>query len=169
MGAVNMNIFKVNGLLSLKKLAAALVLTLGASVLGAVFSVNAGEIYACLNLPAYAPPTFLFEPVWIVLFILMGLSFYRILLSDKCLPDIKRARSLFFTQLVFNLLWSILFFGFSLRIAAFLDILILLFYIIMTIIKFYKLDRPAAWLLLPYALWVVYAAILNLSIVLLND
>jgi benzodiazapine receptor len=163
------NILKVDGKFSLKKFVAAMTLTLGNGALGAIFSTHAGEIYATLNLPAFAPPSWLFAPVWTILYILMGISFYRILFQDKSLLEVKNARSTFLIQLVFNLLWSILFFGLSLRIAAFLDILILLFYIIMTIIKFYKLDKPAAWLLVPYVVWVAYAAALNLSIVLLNN
>lgn len=164
-----MNIFKVNGTFSLKKLTAALALTIGAGILSAIFSTNAGEIYAGLNLPAFAPPSWVFAPVWTILFILMGISFYRILFYDKSLPEVKSARSTFYIQLVFNILWSVLFFTFSLRIAAFLDILILLFYIILTIIKFSKIDKPAAWLLIPYVLWVAYAAVLNLGIILLNN
>ena len=164
-----MNIFKVNGLFSLKKCAAALALTLGTGLLGVVFSTDAGKVYRSLRLPSFAPPAALFAPVWAVLFILMGLSLYRILMADRTLPEVKGARYSFFLSLVFTLLWSVLFFGFSLRIAAFLDSLILLFYLVMTIIRFFRLDKAAAWLLVPYALWVVFAAALNLGIVLLNN
>jgi tryptophan-rich sensory protein len=164
-----MNILAVNGRSSVKKFGAAMLLTLGAGALGALISANAGEIYGCLNLPAFAPPEWVFMPVWIILYILMGFSLYRLMLLDKTLPEVKNARTTFYTQLVFNLLWSLLFFGFSLRIAAFLDILILLSYIVLTMIKAGKLDRGSALLLLPYALWVAYAAVLNLGILLLNN
>lgn len=164
-----MNLLKVDGRSSTKKLLASMFLMLVVAVLGAVFSLNASEIYTSLNLPSFAPPAWVFMPAWIILYGLMGLSFYRILMLDKNNPDVKSARSAFYIQLVFNVLWSILFFGMSLHIAAFIDILILLFYIVLTIVRFYKVDKTAAYLLIPYLLWVAFATVLNLAVVLLND
>lgn len=163
-----MNILKVEGRFNLKKLAASLLLALGAGFLGGLFSMSARTVYASLNLPAFSPPMWLFAPVWIVLYLLMALAFYRILLYGKDAEGAKSARSAYYTQLIFNVLWSLLFFGFSLRVAAFVDSLILLFYSILCIIRFRKLDKPAALLMLPNAIWVLYAAILNLAIVILN-
>jgi benzodiazapine receptor len=164
-----MNIFKSGGSFGLKKLSSAMALTLGAGVLGVVFSADAVKIYPSLKLPSFAPPLWVFAPVWAVLVILMGLSLYRILMLAKNLPELKSARSAFNIQLFFILFWSMLFFSFSLRIAALLDILILLIYIILTMIKFHRFDRPAAYLLAPYLMCVAYAAVLNFCIVLLND
>lgn len=75
---------------------------------------------------------------------------------------------LFVVQLVFNFLWSIIFFGFRNPLIAFIDIILLWIMILLTIIKFHKLSKQAAYLLIPYVLWVSFAALLNISIVLLN-
>lgn len=149
------------------KLFIALAITLGAGIIAGLFSMNAAQVYSTLILPSFSPPSWLFAPVWIILYILMGLALYRILM----LPDQNEARLpiLYFSiHLLFNLLWPLLFFTFGLRLAALADILILFFYVMLTIVKFYRVDKLAGLLLVPYALWVAFAALLNLWIVLLN-
>lgn len=157
----------IRGKFNAGKFFIALAVTLGAGIIAGLFSMNAAQTYSTLILPSFSPPSWLFAPVWILLYILMGLALYRILM----LPDQSEARLpiLYFSiQLVFNLLWPLLFFTFGLRLAALADILILFFYVVLTIVKFYQVDKLAGLLLVPYALWVAFAALLNLWIVLLN-
>lgn len=124
--------------------------------------------YVFLNKPLFSPPNWIFAPVWTMLYFLMGVSAFFI--WKKGLKYKKAKRSLFFflIQLFFNFLWSLLFFGLHSPILGLLDILFLLVFIIITIMQFYKISKIAAYLLIPYLLWVSFATILNLSIVLLN-
>lgn len=124
--------------------------------------------YVYLNKPTFSPPNWIFGPVWTTLYFFMGVSFYLIWLQDSKNKKIRSAMLLFVVQLVFNFLWSIIFFGFHNPLIAFIDIILLWIMILLTIIKFHKLSKQAAYLLVPYILWVSFAALLNLSIVLLN-
>jgi benzodiazapine receptor len=162
-----MNIFKVNGSFSISKLFGSLLLTFGAGAIGGFFSVNAPMIYQCLILPPFSPPAWVFGPVWMLLYLIISIAFYRIWMNGTN-EYVKNAMFYFIIQLIFNVLWSLLFFGFSLWLAAVLDILILIVYIIITAIKFYKIDKISAYLMLPYLAWVMFATALNVSIVLLN-
>ena len=150
------------------KFIASLVLTLGAGAIAGYFSMNATTIYYQLVLPSFAPPSWVFMPVWIILYFLMGIAFFRVWAKGKDAPGVKSATSYFITQLVFNVLWSVFFFSLNLRCAALVDIIILLIYIIITTVKFFRIDKAAGLLMLPYLLWVGFATALNLSIVLLN-
>jgi tryptophan-rich sensory protein len=123
--------------------------------------------YAGLAKPAFSPPNWLFAPVWIVLFALIGLAIYLILLHKKS-QSRDQAITFFVVQLVLNVLWSAIFFGLHLPLLAFVEILLLWIAILYTAISFYKLSRLASYLLIPYILWVTFAAILNFSIALLN-
>lgn len=161
------NLFKVNGKFSLSKLAGALAITLGAGAVAGLMSMNAAAIYAALDLPSFAPPTWVFMPVWTVLYLLMGLALYRILMYEPT-PDRKAATFYYSLQLIFNLLWSLLFFVLQLRLAAFVGLVILFFYIVVTTVKFFKIDKPSGFLMVPYLLWVVFAGILNFAVVMLN-
>jgi benzodiazapine receptor len=168
-----LNIFKVNGRLNLNRLLISLAIALGAGMIGSLFSMNAKDVYLSLNLPSFAPPASAFGIVWTLLFIVMGIAFYRIYMyytMDNCKQNdlIKDALIYFIIQLIFNVLWSVMFFGLNLKTAALFDIVILLFYIIITTIKFYKIDKTSAYMMIPYILWVSFAAILNISIIFLN-
>lgn len=166
--AVGMNIFKVDGQFRLKSLLLSLLLTLGTGALGALFAVDAVRIYDRLILPAFAPPAWLFAPVWTLLFLLMGLALYRVRSSGKEHEAVRGATQTFVIQLIFNLLWSILFFFFGFHAAALADILILLFYLVLATVQFFRIDRAAGWLMLPADLWVLFAVLLNLAVVTLN-
>lgn len=152
----------------IKKFAASLALTLGAGLIAGFFSMNAKTIYDSLELPAFAPPSWVFAPVWIILYILIGIALFLILRKGAGTPGVNGAFSYFILQLAFNVLWSVLFFTLNLRVAALVDIVILLIYIAITTFKFYKIDKTAAFLMLPYLLWVIYAVALNFMIVMLN-
>ena len=150
------------------KLIGSLALTLGAGLIAGLFSMNAKTIFNSLKLPSFAPPAQVFMPVWIILYILMGIAFFLILRKGKDTPGVKSALSYFIIQLVLNVLWSVLFFTLGLRGAALVDIIMLLIYIAITTYKFYKIDKTAGILMLPYLIWVMFAAVLNFAIVMLN-
>lgn len=164
------NLFVVNGKMSLKRLAASLAGAAVTLVAGALFSINAPVVYAGLDLPSFAPPVWAFGVVWPVLFLLMAVASYRIhmLGGKEENAAVRSAVSAYVTQLIFNAFWSALFFGFDLKIAAFADLLILLFYAVLTAVRFFRLDKTAGWLFVPYVLWLVFAAALNLAVILLN-
>lgn len=154
------------------KLIIALILPQLAGLIGSLATAQAiSTWYVSLNRPNFAPPNWLFAPVWILLFILMGIAFYLIWAKtvkkeEKKLQD--RAIRLFLIQLVFNTLWSIIFFGQQLLFLAFLEIIMLWILILLTILQFKKLNQLSAYLMIPYLLWVSFAGILNLAFALLN-
>jgi tryptophan-rich sensory protein len=117
--------------------------------------------------PPFAPPGFLFPIVWTVLYILMGISAYLVETTANNHNN-KTAQILYLLQLFFNFCWSFIFFTFEAYSFAFIWIIILLALIIATAVEFYKINKVAGLLMLPYIIWVSFAAILNLSIALLN-
>lgn len=146
----------------LLKLGGSVLLCEGAGILGGVATApSIDNWYAALSKPLFTPPGWIFAPVWILLYLLMGMSLFRAVL--------KRAHlKWFFIQLILNVLWSYLFFGLHEIGLAFAEIVVLLCAIIATIIDFSKKDKLAAQLLLPYAAWVFFATILTFSLWLLN-
>jgi translocator protein len=142
---------------------------IGAS--GSIFTIpNIPIWYVNLAKPFFSPPNWIFAPVWTTLFLLMGISLYIIWENkEKNLLKIKKlAISWFSVQFAFNVLWSYLFFGLRNPFYGFIGIIFLWFSIILTIIYFYRINKKAAYLLVPYLLWVSFASILNFSIMLLN-
>lgn len=138
-----------------------------AGIIGSLFTVkNIPTWYANLNKPFFTPPSWLFAPAWIILFILMGVSLYLVLIKQKKIftPPVK----IFFIHLVVNTLWSIVFFGMREPGLAFIVIVALWFLIYYIIKIFYKIDKTASYLLIPYLAWVSFASILNFSIWILN-
>jgi len=146
-----------------------LALTFSAALLGSLFTRNAvSDWYANLNKPIFTPPDWLFGPVWTALYLLMALS--ALLIWHKGLENsaVRIALALFLFQLILNALWMPLFFGLKMPLVAFIEILLLLAAIGLTIMSFARVSIPAALLLLPYILWTSFAAVLNFSIWLLN-
>lgn len=137
-------------------------LCLGAGIVGSFFTVSSIPTwYVTLNKPVFSPPNWIFAPVWTILYILMGISLYLVWQKGK-VPFI------FWIQLILNTVWSIVFFGMKNPALALVDIIALWIIIILTIKSFYKISKTAGYLLIPYLLWVSFAAILNLAIVILN-
>jgi benzodiazapine receptor len=124
--------------------------------------------YATLNKPSFNPPNYLFGPVWTLLYILMGISLYMIYQTIKS-PVRTTSIILFSVQMVLNLSWSFIFFNAQSPFAALIVIVILWFAILMMIIYFHKLSPAAAYLQIPYLLWVSFATVLNASIWYLNQ
>ena len=163
---------KINNFL---KLVIAIVISQLAGVVGSVFTVSSIPTwYAALQKPSFNPPNWIFGPAWTTLYLLMGVAAFLIWSSYAKATDgqsrkrIKIALGIFGCQLILNALWSIIFFGLHSPLWAFVEIIFLWLAIFATIIAFYKISRPAAYLLLPYILWVSFASILNFSILILN-
>lgn len=143
-------------------------LCLGAGILGSFFTISSIPAwYATLNKPFFSPPNWVFGPVWTILYILMGISLYLVI-SKKEKVKSKKGINMFLIQLVLNVLWSVIFFGMKNPALALVDILALWVAIILTIKSFSEINKLAGKLLIPYLLWVSFASILNLAIVLLN-
>lgn len=140
---------------------------LGAGILGSFFTISAIPTwYVTLNKPFFSPPNFVFGPVWTTLYILMGISLYLVWTSKGKFK--KKAINLFLLQLGLNALWSIMFFGMKNPTLALVDIIALWITIFLTIKAFQPISKLAANLLVPYILWVSFASLLNLMIVILN-
>lgn len=150
------------------KLVVSIFFTLGAGFLGSLTTMSKIETwYSTLEKPWFNPPNWLFGPVWTVLYILMGVSLYLVW-QAKDSKDRAVGLKLFIVQLLLNITWSYLFFGYENPGLAFLEIIILLFSIIVTFYYFVKVNKLAGYLLIPYILWVSFATLLNLQIYLLN-
>ena len=123
--------------------------------------------YVTLHKPSFNPPNYLFGPVWSFLYILMGLSLYIIWINGKG-KNRHDALRIFFIQLTLNFLWSFLFFKFNLIGVAMVEILLIWFSIVLMIMSFSRINKIAAYLQIPYLLWVTFASTLNGAIWLLN-
>ncbi|UNZ00140.1 tryptophan-rich sensory protein [Zhouia spongiae] len=124
--------------------------------------------YHSLNKPPFTPPDWLFAPVWIVLYILMGIAAGIVWSHGFYHKWVKTAMYHFVFQLLLNAMWSIVFFGFKKPLWGFLVILTLLVLIVLTIKWFKVVNRKAAYMLIPYFIWVCFAAILNFEVWRLN-
>jgi len=124
--------------------------------------------YAGLTKPDFNPPNWIFGPVWILLYFMMGISLFLVWREDLKNAVVKKAFYVFMIQLIFNASWSIVFFGFQSVTGALIIIIIFWLLIIYTILNFLKVSRTSGILLIPYLLWVSFAAILNFFIFKLN-
>ena len=125
-------------------------------------------MFELLDKPLLSPQGWLFSLVWTILYTLMGVASYLAFTSKQDRNEIKLALQIYSLQLAFNFFWTILFFNFELYFFAFFWLLALLALIILTTILFYKVSKPAAYLMSPYTILVIFAAYLNLGIALLN-
>jgi tryptophan-rich sensory protein len=141
---------------------------MGFGALGGI--VTAQEIktwYLFLNKPSFNPPNYLFGPVWTLLYLLMGISLFLILKKDATAAK-KQSLTLFFVQFALNFCWSFIFFKYHLIGWAFAEIVLMWIFILLTIRSFNKINKTAAWLLVPYIAWVSFASVLNFAIWKLN-
>ena len=150
------------------KLIISILIPLAIGFVGSFFtSSSVDNWYQTIAKPQFNPPNFVFAPVWTILFILIGLSFYFVWTKNFAKQK-NKAIGIFSIQLFLNLLWSLLFFGLQNPLFGFLDIVLLEIVIIFNIKIFYKINKISAYLLIPYLIWVSFALILNASIVILN-
>lgn len=150
------------------KLLISILISFLAGAIGSIFTFSSIPTwYAALNKPSFNPPNFLFGPVWTVLYVVMGISLFLIWNSEKK-ENKKIAITIFGIQIFLNALWSIVFFGLKNPLAALFVIAALYIFIILNIVKFYKINKVAGLILIPYLLWVSFASVLNYFIMILN-
>ena len=158
------------------KLVIAIAVSELAGIIGSFFTISAIPTwYAGLVKPALNPPAWVFGPAWTTLYALMGISLFlvwkqhsNILENVRMLRTWRIGVAAFFVQLFLNTIWSIIFFGLQSPGWALVDIVLLWLAIVWTIAVFYKISKPAAYLLVPHLLWVSFALYLNYSILVLN-
>jgi tryptophan-rich sensory protein len=140
-----------------------------AGIIGSVFTTpSIPGWYAGIAKPSFNPPNWIFGPVWTLLYALMGLAAYLVYEKGFKRPEVKKALAVFAAQLLLNALWSIVFFGAHMILGAAVVIVLLWAMILATILLFTKISKTAAYLLVPYILWVTFAAVLNVSFYVLN-
>lgn len=144
-------------------------ISLGVGILSALLTRGNMNIYEEVSTPPLSPPSFLFPVVWTVLYILMGIS-AAMVYNTRTSPLARRKETLtlYYVSLFFNFFWSIIFFNIRAFLFAFVWLLVLLALIILTIVKYYKINKTAAYLQIPYAVWVIFAGYLNFGIWILN-
>ncbi|WP_372370063.1 TspO/MBR family protein [Candidatus Uabimicrobium sp. HlEnr_7] len=139
-----------------------------AAFIGSVVTrVSVKTWYQTLKKPAWNPPDWIFAPVWSTLFLLMAISIWLIWLKREE-HKIEKQITLFSIQLITNILWSTLFFGMQNPDLAFVGIIVLIIAIIATMVAFLEINKTAGYLMIPYILWVIFAAFLNVTICWLN-
>lgn len=139
-----------------------------AGFIGAIFTSNSVDTwYRTVEKPLLSPPNWVFGPVWTTLFVLMGIAAY-IVWKKSSGKKRRIALGVYGLQLVLNTLWSIIFFGLQSPQWAFVEIVALWLSIVSTIFLFARISKAAAWLLVPYILWVSFASYLNYMIWMLN-
>ena len=154
---------------NITRLIASILICQLAALIGSAFnSASINTWYTTINKPGFLPPNWLFPVVWTILFIMMGVSLYLVWKENIRKKAVKSALAAFAVQLVLNILWSFFFFTLRSPLLGLIEIIVLWAAILVTILRFYKVSKAAAYLLIPYILWVTFAAVLNISILFLN-
>lgn len=158
-----------NRVMTILTLIGAIVLCNLAGVAGSLVTITGpGSWYDLLAKPSFNPPSWLFFPVWSVLYILMGISLFLVLMEKRRGREVTIPLVLFGVQLVLNALWSYLFFYLESTLLGLAGILVLWIFILATMVMFFSVNRVAAILLIPYLAWVSFAAVLNYALYMLN-
>ncbi len=140
-----------------------------AGIIGSIFTIQSIPVwYASLNKPSFTPPSWVFGPVWTILYLLMGVALYLVYEKRLNKHGSNSWKYAFIVQLMLNVFWSIIFFGARSLFGGLITILALWIAIAATIILFLRIRRSAGALMMPYLLWVTCATILNASLFLLN-
>ena len=151
-----------------KKLAICIAIPVVVGAVAGLLTRNSMEIFKVLEKPPLAPPGWLFPVVWTILYILMGISSYLIV-DSKVSPDVSiDALKIYIYQLAVNFMWPIFFFIFEWYLFSFVWLILLWVLVFIMIRKFYEISKPAAYLNIPYLIWITFAAYLNLGIWILN-
>ena len=151
-----------------KKLLICLAIPLAVGGLAALLTGGGMGAYSQFVQPPLSPPGWLFPVVWTILYLLMGYATYRVVTSAAPKEDIRKALTLYGAQLLVNFLWPLIFFGLGWYWVAFVVLLLLWVLVFLTFRAFSKIDEIAGDLLLPYILWLTFAAYLNFGVALLN-
>lgn len=150
-----------------KKLIICLAIPLAVGGLSAFLTRSSMQSFESIEKPPLSPPGWLFPVVWSILFILMGIASYLVLTSGKEYRS-RTALKVYGVQLVFNFFWSIIFFNLEAYLFAFIWLIILWLLILANTVLFYRISKPAGYLMIPYILWVTFALYLNFAIFILN-
>ena len=150
----------------IEQLLISILFPLAAGMIAGLISSGASMDYQQLIRPPLSPPAVVFPIVWTILYLLMGISAY--LIGNTESAESQKAMKLYFIQLGVNFLWSIFFFNFQWYLFSFVWLIILIILIVMTIKSFYKINKTAAYLMVPYLIWSLFAAYLNFMIYYLN-
>ena len=153
----------------LTKLIISIAFCLSIAFLGSYFTITKIPTwYATLNKPSFNPPNKIFGPVWTFLYLNMGISLYMVWSRGTKNKQVREAIWLFIAQITLNLFWSIFFFGLESPLLGLLDIVFLWFFVVFTIRSFYKISKNAGLILIPYLVWISFAALLNFFVYILN-
>ncbi|MBQ9756931.1 MAG: tryptophan-rich sensory protein [Clostridia bacterium] len=154
---------------SIKTYVVSILIPLLVGGLSAFLTRNNMMLYEDIIKPPLAPPAILFPIVWTILYILMGIGAARVYLKRDIMPkEVAEAKMVYFLQLAVNFFWSLIFFNQRAFLAAFLWLVLLWLLIVLMLVKFRKVDLPAAVINIPYLIWVTFAGYLSLAIYLLN-
>ena len=158
----------LNKKVRLKELVIALAIPLAAGGLSAFITKDAMKSFQTLRQPPLSPPAWLFPVVWTLLYLLMGLASYLVLTSGASEPRREKALTAYALQLAANFCWSVIFFSLRLYLTAFIWLLVLWVFILISTVMFFYIRKSAGRLLIPYLAWVTFAGYLNLGVYLLN-
>ena len=148
----------------IKLLAKCIAIPLLVGVVATFISGGGMKTFESMNKPPFAPPAWVFPVVWTILYIFMGISSYWIMTSGAKEDEIYKAMSLYWYQLAVNFLWPTFFFNFGWYLFSFLWLVLLWVLVLAMILRFWRIDRRAAWINVPYLIWLVFAGYLNLGI-----
>ncbi|MBQ7775247.1 MAG: tryptophan-rich sensory protein [Lachnospiraceae bacterium] len=151
-----------------KLLAKCIALPLLVGGVAALLTSGNMKLFEMVEKPPLSPPGWLFPVAWTILYTLMGVASYLMLTGEATKVEKSKALSIYIYQLVVNFLWPTFFFNFQWFFFSFLWLVLLWVLIVVTIIRFYRISKPAGWLLIPYLVWVTFAGYLNFGIWLLN-
>lgn len=152
--------------MNIKKLISYIVITLLVGSFFTLFIMDSFNIYNTMDKPFLSPNKIVFPIVWSVLYILMGISLY--IVSESKYLNKDKSYLLYILQLLVNSVWPLFFFKFRLFFVSFLIVLLLIYLVIKLILEFYKINKLAAYLQIPYLLWLIFASYLSLGVFLLN-
>ncbi|MBQ2676163.1 MAG: tryptophan-rich sensory protein [Clostridia bacterium] len=152
--------------INLKKLALSVLLPLAVGFFAAVFSVNPQNVYTAISRPPLSPPPWVFIVVWSILYVLMGIAAY--LIKDSKSPLKNKALNVYYISLALNFLWPIVFFNLQMYWLALVVLILLWVTVFIATAMYLTIDRTAAILMVPYLLWLSFAAYLNVAIACMN-
>lgn len=147
-----------------KLLIVCVVIPLAAGFLSSLITRGGMEVFASIRKPPLSPPAWLFPVVWIILYTLMGISSYLVLTSGGSREDVQNALSVYAYQLLVNILWPVFFFNFQWFFFSLIWLVLLVLLVAAMIREFYRLSKSAAYLNIPYLVWLLFAGYLNFTI-----
>lgn len=147
-----------------KLLIVCVVIPLAAGFLSSLITRGEMEVFASIRKPPSSPPAWLFPVVWTILYTLMGISSYLVLTSGGSREDVQNALSVYAYQLLVNILWPVFFFNFQWFFFSLIWLVLLVLLVAAMIREFYRLSKSAAYLNIPYLVWLLFAGYLNFTI-----